>query len=100
MSNSRTSISTAGRLFCFSICLPAAFYSLRFRLLSRRRMNVADSNPLDGRVVDLDSGHLWRVFDQAAGGKPPTAHRDIDLANLGIERAQRHVLNRELGART
>ena len=63
-------------------------------------MNVADANPVDGRIVDIDSGYFWRVFEEAVAGQPPTAHRDIDLANLGIERAQRHVRNRVLGART
>src|ERR1700674_2973449 len=79
--------------------LASRSYSLRFCLLSRWSMNVADTDPLDGRILDLDSGYLWRVFDQTVARHPPAAHRDIDLADLGIERAQRHVLDRELDAR-
>jgi hypothetical protein len=61
-------------------------------------MNVADADRVDCGLLDIDPGYFWRVFEETVAGQPPAAHRDVDLANLGIERAQRHVRNRILRA--
>ena len=37
------------------------FYPLRFCLLSRWRMNVANANPVDGGIVDISASAHWSV---------------------------------------
>ncbi len=78
--------------------LAGRFHPLRFCLLSLRCVNIADGNPVDGGVVNLDPGYLGRVFEQAVARQPPSVHCEIDLANLRIERAYWNVLDRVLRA--
>src|SRR5260370_38257219 len=74
--------------------LAGLFYPLRFCLLSRWRMNLANANPVDGGIVDIDPGYFWRIFEETIAGQPAAGHRDVNLANLGIEHAPRPVRNR------
>src|SRR5580658_4889071 len=56
-------------------------------------MNVADVHSVDGGIVNIDPGYFRRVFEETMARQPASTHIDIDLANLGTERAQRHVRN-------
>src|SRR5260370_7087945 len=67
--------------------LAGLFYPLRFCLLSRWRMNVANAHPVDGGIVDIDPGYFWRVFEEPILGHPPAPPRDFILPTLGIDRA-------------
>src|SRR6266851_1540750 len=63
-------------------------------------MKVPERNSIDGRIGNLDPRYLWRVLKQPVARQPASLYRDIDLADLRIERAQWDVLNRVLHPRT
>ena len=74
--------------------LAGLFHSLCFGFFGRRRMNIADVDRVDDGVVDLDPGYLRRILEQSVARQVPAAHIDVDLPDLGIERAQRDVRDR------
>jgi hypothetical protein len=91
VSNSRTGDIDRGAIVLLFDLRAGLLHALRFLLLRRRRVNVTHADVRDGRVIDFDPGYLGRVFEQTLAGQAPSVHGDIDLANLRIERAERHV---------
>src|SRR5215469_8043569 len=61
-------------------------------------MNIADSDTRDARLVHLYPCDLGRVFEQTVAGQLTAIDSKINLADLRIERTQRHIRDRVLRA--